>query len=253
MNTVVDEVLAGDPRYKITYNDNSTATGVKIDLETAVTTQGTALNKALFDSIQSDITSLNNNKLNVSAKATQSQAEAGTNNTNYMTALRVQNHYDYNKSTQAEAEAGANDTHYTTPLKVQQKLNSLRTTKSGTNSSNSWTTDTIIDFTNLTNKTILLTGWFYFSSNDRGSLKFNYANGTATEITSAFNNKIGITFTFDTTNQTITGLYRTGASSIETFDKVLTDVESSITSVEVRMRGTGSNPCSYSMAIQQFS
>lgn len=38
MNNVIDEVLAGQPKYTITYNDNTTATGVSIDLETQVTT-----------------------------------------------------------------------------------------------------------------------------------------------------------------------------------------------------------------------
>lgn len=38
MNNVIDEVLAGQPKYTITYSDNTTATGVSIDLETAVTT-----------------------------------------------------------------------------------------------------------------------------------------------------------------------------------------------------------------------
>lgn len=46
----IDEVLASAPKYRITHADNTTEE-VSIDLSTAVTTQGTALNKALFDKI----------------------------------------------------------------------------------------------------------------------------------------------------------------------------------------------------------
>lgn len=46
---------------------------------------GTKLNKAYFDTIQTDVNNLNTNKLNVSAKATQADAIAGTDNTKYIT------------------------------------------------------------------------------------------------------------------------------------------------------------------------
>ena len=39
MISVVDEVLADSPTYKITHSDSTVETGVQIDLETAVTTQ----------------------------------------------------------------------------------------------------------------------------------------------------------------------------------------------------------------------
>ena len=59
MNNVVDEVLNtaetdNKIKYRITHSDN-TSEVVQIDLETPVTTQGTPLNKALFDSIQADV------------------------------------------------------------------------------------------------------------------------------------------------------------------------------------------------------
>ena len=95
MINYVDEVLAGAEKFKLTYNDNTTATGVKIELETGVTTPGTPLNKTFFDSIQSDLTTLNSNKLNVSAKATTSQAQAGSDDTNYMTASKVRQFTQY--------------------------------------------------------------------------------------------------------------------------------------------------------------
>lgn len=89
MNNVVDEVLNlastdGVVKYRIT-PDGEDSFVAQIDLETAVTTQGTAFNKVLFDSIQADL----NTRLLIASKATQSQAEAGTNNTYYMTALRT--------------------------------------------------------------------------------------------------------------------------------------------------------------------
>lgn len=80
----IDEVLSGMPVYRITHQDNSTE-NVSIDLVTTVTTQGTPLNKVLFDSIKDDL----NSRLLISSKATQVQAEAGTDNTNYMTVLRT--------------------------------------------------------------------------------------------------------------------------------------------------------------------
>lgn len=82
MNTVVDEVLAGQPRYNIKDNGGTTLySNVQIDLATNVTTAGTPLNKALFDSIQTDL----NSRLLVSNKATPAEVIAGTNNTKYIT------------------------------------------------------------------------------------------------------------------------------------------------------------------------
>lgn len=46
----IDEVLAGVPKFTITHADNSTEE-VSIDLATTVTTEGTPLNKVLFDKI----------------------------------------------------------------------------------------------------------------------------------------------------------------------------------------------------------
>lgn len=89
MNNVIDEVLntaATDNKvkYRITHSD-STTEDVTIELITPVTVQGTALNKALFDSIQADL----NTRLLISSKATKAQAEAGTDETNYMTPKTV--------------------------------------------------------------------------------------------------------------------------------------------------------------------
>lgn len=46
----IDEVLASAPKYRITHADNTTEE-VSIDLATAVTIEGTPLDKALFDKI----------------------------------------------------------------------------------------------------------------------------------------------------------------------------------------------------------
>ena len=94
MTNVVDEVLnTAQTDNKVKYiltRDNGTTENVQIDLLTPVVTQGTPLNKALFDSIQADITSLNNNKLNISSKATNAEAQAGTNTTKYLVPSTMQ-------------------------------------------------------------------------------------------------------------------------------------------------------------------
>lgn len=141
MNTVVDEVLAGSPRYTIKDNGGTTLyDNVQIDLKTQVTTAGTPLNKALFDSIRDDL----NTRLLIS-----------------------------NKANQGEAEAGTNDTKYMTPLKTRQVLNYLTTTK---NIATGNVTETIYDFSSVTNKIIRIEGCFdapYWSGNNYPSLKIN--------------------------------------------------------------------------------
>lgn len=129
MNSFVDEVLTGDPKYTLTYNDNTQATNVQIALSTPVQTQGTALNKAFFDSIKTDLTNLNTNKLNVS-----------------------------NKATQAEVIAGTNDTKYITPLALNGKINKINVTGSCTTITAPPHNTDVFDFTQYANKTILITG-----------------------------------------------------------------------------------------------
>lgn len=86
MNNVVDEILQDEPTYRILDNQgNILYDNISIEMITAITQIGTALNKALFDSIKTDLDS----RLPKSYKATQAQAQAGTDNTNYMTALRT--------------------------------------------------------------------------------------------------------------------------------------------------------------------
>ena len=122
MNNVVDEILQDDPKFRIIDAEgNIIYDNISIEMITAITQIGTALNKALFDSIKTDL----NSRLLTSNKATQAQAQAGTDNTNYMTALRVEQHYTNRRATQAQAEAGTDNTKYMTPLRVLQEINAL--------------------------------------------------------------------------------------------------------------------------------
>lgn len=103
MNNVIDEVLAGEPRYTIKDNGGTTLyDNVQIDLKTQVTTTGTPLNKALFDSIQTDL----NTRLLISNKATTGEAQAGTNDTKYITPKKVQDKLKYLISTSSNSTAG---------------------------------------------------------------------------------------------------------------------------------------------------
>jgi len=85
MINFVDEVLntastSGKVKYNVKHS-NGTSEVVEITLATPVTTQGTPLNKALFDSIKNDL----NSRLLSNNKATTNDVIAGTNNTKYVT------------------------------------------------------------------------------------------------------------------------------------------------------------------------
>lgn len=124
MNNVVDEVLAGEPRYNITDSQgNILYRNVKIDLATAITTAGTPLNKVLFDSIRADL----NSRLLIA-----------------------------NKATTAEAQTGTNDVKYMTPLKTKQAIQNLKSVQTYTTE----TTGTIYTFNNSSVQTIKITGAF---------------------------------------------------------------------------------------------
>ena len=86
MNNVVDEVLNGEPRYRISdANGNIILDNISIEMITDIITLGSLLNKALFDSIKNDL----DTRLLISSKATQAEAEAGTDDTKYTTPLKV--------------------------------------------------------------------------------------------------------------------------------------------------------------------
>lgn len=93
MNNVVDEVLTDNPKFRISdSNGNVLYDNISIELTTPAQVVGTALNKLLFDSIKADLDS----RLLIADKSTQAEAEAGSNNTKYMTPLRVKNYHDEN-------------------------------------------------------------------------------------------------------------------------------------------------------------
>lgn len=85
MINFIDEVLASAPKYTITHADTTTEE-VSIDLATTVTTQGTPLNKALFDSIKDDLDA----RLLIADKATNNDAITGTNTSKYIVPATLQ-------------------------------------------------------------------------------------------------------------------------------------------------------------------
>ena len=95
MNNVVDEVLDtaqtdNKVKYKIIHAD-STEEIVQLELYTPVTTEGTALNKLLFDSIADDI----NSRLLTSNKASNDEAKAGTDTNKYIVPSTLQAKLNY--------------------------------------------------------------------------------------------------------------------------------------------------------------
>ena len=190
MIDVVDEVLAGEPRFTIKDNaGNILYDNVQIELKTQVTTEGTPQNKALYDSIKTDLTNLSNSKLNISAKASQAQAQAGTN-----------------------------DTNYTTPLKVRQGIAALTTEKNMTSSG------TVFDFTAATGTLITIQGTFGVTSGTSTATLslggvYGVRNQSGTSISStdfkgASSDNV-FSFVFDTYAKTFTGVihYITGSST----------------------------------------
>lgn len=158
MVNFVDAILdtsqtGGVIKYNLIHAD-STTEQVQLAMATPVQTQGTPLNKATFDSIQTDLTNLNNNKLNVSSKATQSEAEAGTNDTKYMT-----------------------------PLKVQQKLNSYKTTYENSTTSTSYTYTTILNLTNNNNTFVKIHGSYNTPQYADWRLIITFGDGTTKTMT----------------------------------------------------------------------
>ena len=86
MIDVKDEILASEPLFRIIdKNGNILFDELKIEMVTKVLQESTPLNKVLFDSIKNDIDS----RLLTSNKATTEQANAGTDDTTYMTPLKT--------------------------------------------------------------------------------------------------------------------------------------------------------------------
>lgn len=72
--------------------------------------------------LQNQINNLKNDKLNITAKATTAQAQAGTLDTVYTTPLTTKAHVDYRIPTQAQAEEGTDNTKLMTPLRTKQAM-----------------------------------------------------------------------------------------------------------------------------------
>lgn len=134
-----------------------------------------------------------------------------------------------NKATTSEAQTGTNDTKYMTPLKVQQKLNSLITT-----GSYSAGTNTVVNFANYTNaKIITITGNVIGSSGSSNtsyiaingtSISGYYFDGEVSSITSTSQLKLMLAnsnlrshsfeLKFDLYSKTFFGNYYDNSSSV---------------------------------------
>ena len=235
MVNFVDEVLntastGNKIKYLLTKEDSSTEL-VQIDLVTPVTTQGTPLNKATFDSIKADIEA----RLEISSKATQ-----------------------------AEVVAGTNDTKYITP----QKLSGLITSKARTytSSETSVQTDTIYTFTNTTGR-CYIDGWLkgnqtsntdgYASpSNGATVLTINYDNGSTQVIdciSSSVTQGFKIEVDYITKQMYVKGMYHFYSHSGSQWTITPYDVDkfiqfTSIQSIEIKGK-YGSGTHGYSIAV----
>lgn len=157
-----------------------------------------------------------------------------------------------NKATTSEAQTGTNDTKYMTPLKVQQKLNSLVRTVSFVGGK-SETEHTILDTTNYAGKVITIIGCIRADSNTnnhdytKGEISisgtFNYGiqswdtniGAMATESFAPFS------MTIDMNSKTITGvrtIYGTGASVFSSHFSSIGSVKCYLKSVNTTNRRT---------------
>lgn len=229
MNNVIDEVLAGSPRYTIKDNGGTTLyDNVQIDLKTQVTTQGTPLNKALFDSIQADL----NTRLLISNKASSGEVQAGTNNTKYIT-----------------------------PLANKQGKEALITTKT-IYATGSATAQTIFDFSTATGSIVEISGTY--GENTTGSEQTIYLNGTYINGASQnglsvtdydwryiANNKGSFYFRFDLTNKTFVAMFSGRKSGGSTTPDYVVGRYTTLTSVTAILRGTASQNTYINATISQ--
>ena len=229
MNNVVDEVLAGSPRYNIKDNGGTTLySNVQIDLATQVTTAGTPLNKALFDSIATDI----NSRLLTSNKATTGEAQAGTNDTKYMTALKVKE-------------------------REQSLVSSVTKTATG-----SATEQTIFDFSTATGNIIEISGTY--GEVNTSSEQTIYLNGTS--FNGASQNNLSLTdydfrytssgkgsfyIRVDLNNKTFVAMFSARKSGTTTTPDYVVGRFSTITTLTCILRGTASTSTYVTATISQ--
>lgn len=175
----------------------------------------------MFDSIQSDLTSLNTNKLNVSDKATTSQAQEGTDDTKYSTSKKVQDKLNYLISSVLQSTVG---------------------------------THTICDFSNYSNaKIITISGKARTGSNGRitinGSLIriFTTSGGAATASSQDFplaNNSgyMGFEFRFDMNSNSFTGYYPAAINNNTTVESICGSFEL-LTNFQIKLNSTSGVGC----------
>ena len=85
MIDVKDEILSDEPKYRIKLGDTILYDDLTIEMITPVTQEGTPLNKALFDSINTDII----NRLKIEDKATLTEVLTQNDNEKYTTVYNI--------------------------------------------------------------------------------------------------------------------------------------------------------------------
>lgn len=88
----------------------------------------TQLSGDVATNLQNQINTLKTDKVNVLDKASTAQAQAGTDNTKWMTPALVKAYLAYILATTAEAQAGSIDTKWMSPVKVKSFYNAMKAT-----------------------------------------------------------------------------------------------------------------------------
>lgn len=223
MINFIDEILASAPKYTITHNDNTTEE-VSIDLATTVTTQGTPLNKALFDSIKDDLDA----RLLIADKATNNDAISGTNTSKYIVPATLQAKLDNMNAIQ-----GTNSTTITGTSGMHSytiyEPSMISSTDTGTVTIYGLCTSATTTASTLT---INGTGVGGVSSLNLGSSSLAISLKTPFKVVINYNTKVGEVLAY--TNSTTQGMF----------------YFSTITDIKVQMNSVSSNisTCTYSIA-----
>lgn len=95
--------------------------------------------------LQNQINTLKTGKVNVSDKASTEQAQAGSDDTKWVTPAKVKALYDYRKATTSEAQEGTNDTKWMSPAKVKTAIGTAPKTVFDTATNRFVTVKSILD------------------------------------------------------------------------------------------------------------
>lgn len=109
--------------------------GVKTALSGDIATN--LLNRIV--AVEDRATGLEKNKVNISDKATSAEAQSGTNDTKWMTPLKVQNHFDNRVATSTEVANGTDVKHYVTPKQLKDKTSITKSVVVKITTGTSWT------------------------------------------------------------------------------------------------------------------